>query len=108
MAARGVLRAAEGGRVTFWCPGCREAHVVGPNWTFNGDYERPTFSPSIRVTGVMVERDESGKWTGEWARGVDGKPLPQVCHSFVCGGQIEFLGDCTHALAGQTVLVVEG
>ena len=26
-----------------------------------------------------------------------------VCHSFVRAGQIEFLGDCTHEFAGQTV-----
>jgi hypothetical protein len=26
-----------------------------------------------------------------------------VCHSFVTDGRIQFLGDCTHALAGQTV-----
>lgn len=26
-----------------------------------------------------------------------------VCHSFVTAGRIEFLPDCTHALAGQTV-----
>ncbi|MGC4033677.1 MAG: hypothetical protein QM754_18485 [Tepidisphaeraceae bacterium] len=25
------------------------------------------------------------------------------CHSFVRDGQIEFLGDCTHELAGKTV-----
>ena len=29
-----------------------------------------------------------------------------VCHSFVSDGQWQFLGDCTHALAGQTVPVV--
>lgn len=27
----------------------------------------------------------------------------EVCHSFVRAGKIEFLGDCTHALKGQTV-----
>lgn len=26
-----------------------------------------------------------------------------VCHSFVFDGEIRFLGDCTHALAGKTV-----
>lgn len=103
MGARGVLRVAEGGRLLFWCPGCKEAHVVGPNWSFDGNYERPTFAPSIKVTGSQIERDEHGKWTGEWVLGPDGKPLPQVCHSFVREGQIQFLGDCTHALAGQTV-----
>ena len=31
------------------------------------------------------------------------EPVPFVCHSFVVNGQIQFLPDCTHALAGQTV-----
>jgi len=29
--------------------------------------------------------------------------IPSVCHSFVTDGRIQFLTDCTHALAGQTV-----
>lgn len=32
---------------------------------------------------------------------------PHVCHSFVRDGRIEFLSDCTHALAGQTVELSE-
>jgi hypothetical protein len=31
----------------------------------------------------------------------------RVCHSFVTDGKIQFLGDCTHALAGQTVELPE-
>ena len=27
----------------------------------------------------------------------------KVCHSFVTNGRIQYLGDCTHKLAGQTV-----
>lgn len=34
--------------------------------------------------------------------GRDGAP-PAICHSFVVDGQMQMLGDCTHALAGQTV-----
>ena len=92
------------GGLMFWCPACAYSHVVhaasdgwtGPTWTFNGDGDRPTFSPSILVT------------TG---RAVDpnfvleaGDP-PEVCHSFVTDGRIQFLAECTHALAGQTGLV---
>jgi hypothetical protein len=29
--------------------------------------------------------------------------MPKVCHVFIKAGMIQFLGDCTHALAGQTV-----
>lgn len=107
--ARDILRRAEGGRVAFWCPACREEHplrVEGdgpPKWGFNGDYERPTFTPSVLVTGLQSVNDEKGEWTGEYICGADGKPLPLVCHSFIADGQIQFLGDCTHALAGQTV-----
>jgi hypothetical protein len=109
MSARGVLRIGEGGRLLFMCPGCKEMHQVtvgdgpGPRWGFNGDYDRPTFTPSVLVRGHKVIRDEAGKWTGEWERDASGNPVPSVCHSFVRDGQIQFLGDCTHALAGQTV-----
>ncbi|MCC4296282.1 DUF6527 family protein [Aurantimonas coralicida] len=96
MGARGILRTVEGGNLLFWCPGCDGAHRVtvgegpGPRWGFNGDYDRPTFTPSVKVS-----------YPGPDA-GVDGAP-PAVCHSFVREGRIQFLGDCTHALAGQTV-----
>lgn len=106
---RGVLRVAEGGRLMFRCPGCDDLHQVltgkgaGPRWGFNGSYERPTFTPSVLVRGHKLVRDERGRWTGEWERDASGSPVPSVCHSFVTDGQIQFLGDCTHALAGQTV-----
>lgn len=96
MGKRGILRTVEGGKLLFWCPGCDGAHGVnvgdgpGPRWGFNGDYDQPTFTPSVLVS-----------YNGPDA-GVDGAP-PAVCHSFVRGGHIQFLGDCTHALAGQTV-----
>lgn len=96
MGARGVFRLAEGGRLLFWCPGCDGAHQVqvgdgpGPRWGFDGNYERPTLTPSINVT-----------YSGSDA-GRDGAP-PAICHSFVRDGQIQFLSDCTHALAGQTI-----
>lgn len=90
------LRSLEGGRVMFWCPGCDGAHQVGigegsgPRWGYNGNPDAPTFTPSVNVT-----------YNGPDA-GVDGAP-PAICHSFVTDGRIQFLGDCTHALAGQTV-----
>jgi len=74
-----------------------------PKWTFNGDYDRPTFTPSILVSGVQAEHDENGEWTGEFVCDEAGKPLPLCCHSLVTDGQIQFLGDCTHGLANQTV-----
>lgn len=106
------LRSLEGGRIAFRCPGCGDVHAVtvredgvhvSPAWGWNHDPVRPTFTPSIRVTGHKIIRDAAGLWTGEWERDAAGRPLPSVCHSFVTDGRIQFLGDCTHALAGQTV-----
>ena len=80
----------------FKCPGCKTTHYVqhgsdiGPNWGWNGCVDAPTFTPSVLVT---YNGADAGK---------DGAP-PAVCHSFVTDGRIQFLGDCTHALAGQTV-----
>jgi hypothetical protein len=82
----------------FTCPGCSQwdepgsslhgTHVVTTGWTFNGDVDKPTLSPSVLVTGKY--RDEERR-----------------CHSFVHDGRIQFLSDCTHNLAGQTVELPE-
>ena len=73
----------------FECPGCGASHHTR-GWQWNGSRDAPTLRPSILVT-----------YNGPDA-GVDGAP-PAVCHSFVTDGKIQFLADCTHALAGQTV-----
>lgn len=86
------------GRDTYhhqvWCPGCEDMHAwqtaAGPNpqgpvWDYNGDADRPTVSPSLRVTGG---------------------PHDTVCHSFIRDGVWEYLSDSTHHLAGQTVPMV--
>ena len=86
--------------VIIQCPACGHAHVPrtadandtypgaqpGPVWTFNGDMDKPTFSPSLLVTWGPPEN-----------------PRKNICHSFVTDGKIQFLTDCTHSLAGQTV-----
>lgn len=71
--------------VAFFCPGCRTIHCLSlgaatsPRWDWDGNVDAPTFMPSVLV----------------------GKPT--VCHSFIRGGQIHYLNDCTHAYAGQAV-----
>ncbi|HWK13245.1 MAG TPA: DUF6527 family protein [Rhizobiaceae bacterium] len=115
MGARGVLRTLGGGLVAFWCPGCKELHQVrvrpaeSPSWDFDGNYDRPTFSPSILVrSGHFVPGHKPGDscWctycAEDDAAGTPGFSCKQ-CHSFVRDGHIQFLGDCSHALAGQTV-----
>lgn len=68
------------------CPGCGDYHCYDNRWTFNGDMERPTFTPSMKST---YEHGEP--------------KITHVCHSFVTDGRIQFLSDCTHSMKGQTV-----
>ena len=78
------------------CPGCGWEHSFRVHaeywgregrdvWTFNGDYERPTF------TGSMLSQNPK---------------RTRICHSYLENGQWRFLGDCTHELVGQTVPMV--
>lgn len=76
-------------RVFIHCPGCHFKHslkveddLLGPKiHTFNGDYEKPTFSPSLL-------------WNFD----------PEIiCHSLIKDGMIQFLNDCTHELKNKTV-----
>jgi hypothetical protein len=88
------LRKCSDGALSFHCLGCKVSHGVfvdepGPNrpvWTWNGSMDAPTFQPSIRV---------------QWMYGEGNKQF--CCHSFITDGKIQFLADCTHSLAGQTV-----
>lgn len=104
------LRRLEGGYVAFVCPGCGRRHKLrvdgdgSPRWSFNGDLDRPTFTPSILARREEWTPPVMGENLAEWKRA----PWPQtkvmtICHSFVTDGRIQFLSDCTHALAGQTV-----
>lgn len=65
-------------------------------WTFNGDFERPTFTPSVLQT-----------WDVPSA--VEGEPpsRQERNHYFVTDGQLQFLSDSTHELAGLTVDCLE-
>lgn len=91
-----VLRLILDGTLQFDCPACGFPHHVWvdprrqPCWTWNGDMDRPTFHPSIRVQWSWSERFEE-----------------RCCHFFVRDGRIEYCSDSTHALAGQTVPMPE-
>ena len=57
-------------------------------WSWNGDTENPTLRPSILTHG----RNENGDW---------------ACHSWVNDGVAQFLDDCTHELAGQSLPLID-
>jgi hypothetical protein len=81
----------------FNCPGCGCDHgiwvpYVGAThatWEFNGNLDKPTVNPSILVNAGRLN------------------PTIHTCHSFIKDGMIQFLSDCTHELAGQTVELPE-
>lgn len=92
----------------FFCEGCKTHHGITtrkvdlkrltdedrksyvknkkPRWTFNGDYDKPTFKPSIHIK----------------ANPRKGKKIT-ICHSFITNGSIRYLGDCRHDLKNKTV-----
>jgi hypothetical protein len=82
--------------LAFCCPGCAAGgpdeyeglHMLPVNatenigkasWTWDGNLEEPTLSPSILSEGYCR------------------------CHSYLKKGVFHFLEDCTHPLAGQQV-----
>ena len=93
------------------CPGCqtlkqRNEHFVAihtfyieipdlnwsvrvPTWTWNGDRDRPTFTPSLKMSTTYYFDGET--------------PEDVVCHFYLTDGIFEFQGDSTHGLAGQKV-----
>ena len=93
-----VAQLATDGTALFYCPGCDSTHgvpVTGDRkWGWNGSLEAPTFTPSILVTypANPAAVEEFKEWRTE-----------RRCHSFVTDGRFQFLSDCTHGLAGQTV-----
>jgi len=99
------------GSAIFWCPACQMHHhfyvqpaTKTPVWEWNGSEEFPTVKPSIRVQGVVPITDE------EAARVFDGEriePRPLCCHSIITDGRIAYCDDCTHGMAGHTVLLPE-
>jgi hypothetical protein len=96
------LRRTETGH-SHWCPGCLEMHVIPDSWQFDGNLDRPTFAPSVTLSGKRRVFDANGRWTGEWIRDEAGNPIDYVCHYFLREGQLQFQNDCTHALRNQTV-----
>jgi len=80
----------------FFCPGYFCDHGVwinnknsfGARWDWNGDMDKPTFTPSLKIT---------------YPHWVDGVRIDDICHFFIRNGNIEYQGDCTHHLAGLTI-----
>jgi hypothetical protein len=76
----------------FTCPACKTNHLVpvvigapqpGAMWGWDGNEEKPTVTPSLRVFAL------------------DGQTT--ACHCNVTNGQIVYHGDSGHSLKGATI-----
>ena len=76
--------------LSFMCPGCEREHTIKLSdsaYRFNGDVDRPTVSPAIKVSGT------------------DKRSF--MCHSRIEAGKIYFLEGCSHKLNGHMVALPE-
>jgi hypothetical protein len=100
-----TLRRITGG-YAHWCPGCEEVHKLPDSWRFDGNLEKPTFTPSFKHEGIQ-RVFVNGEWTGEWKRDAKGNTIPYICHYILTAGVLNFCGDCSHALVGKSVPLPE-
>ena len=106
--AASVPDADKGESYWFWCNGCDTHHRYttklakgesGPVWQFSGTIERPTLTPSL----LCRWPDHRQCMPPDPCRKPDCPGKPNVCHLYVTDGEVRYLSDCTHALAGKTV-----
>lgn len=85
--------------LAIYCPVCKENHYIpadgvplknGSKWSFNGDYEKPTISPSINLHACNN----------------DGR-IVYRCHFYIKNGYIEYCSDCSHNMKNKTIELPE-
>jgi hypothetical protein len=80
------------------CPACDEPHqytLLQDNigWTFNHDYQKPSFYPSMRRSSNIPRTPEERTNRVEYT----------TCHYFLIEGRIDYCTDSPHHLAGKSV-----
>jgi len=91
----GLKEGYTAGGYSHYCPACKEMHAFateapqwnGARWSFDGNLECPTFNPSMNIRIGPYPKDGH----------------IEICHYFLKAGQIQYLCDCTHDMANQTV-----
>jgi hypothetical protein len=81
----------EGREIYFiYCPGCQQGHAIyTPPWFFDKNYEKPTFSPSVKN---FIRDSENNEVV--------------TCHFFLTEGRIHYCGDCPHEYSNQIIDLV--
>lgn len=85
------LRSASDGSHLHWCPACEEVHQLPKGWTFDGNVDCPTYSPSFKHW-----------WTDH---SVD-PPKERVCHYTLTKGVLHYYEDSTHTTRGPVALPI--
>ena len=80
----------------------------GPvKWAWDGNVQAPTFSPSVLVTCGHympgMPQPPNCPYCKDLEPGDKATDYCYRCHTFIKGGMVQFLGDCTHEFAGQTL-----
>lgn len=84
----------------FYCPACQCRHSIRvgkdvpesvPKWSFNGNREKPTFEPSLRV--LIPDNNPKDQWKTK-------------CHIIIKDGMIEYCADCPHSMASKTIQMI--
>lgn len=103
------LKRLADGTVLYRCP-CGDTHAINSTrWQVSGADEKPTFAPSVLIRSGHYAPREPGAAESCWCTYARENPEEKLpfgcyrCHSFVRGGMVEFLADCTHELAGKTL-----
>lgn len=78
---KGKLRVTEEGLAAY-CPACKSHHIFDSRWEHNGDFDKPTFNPSI----VVGAEDD-----------------PDKCHASLEDGIWIYWEDSKHEYAGMRV-----
>jgi hypothetical protein len=104
---------SDGSKGLSWhCEGCDDRHSIkhGPGgWAWNGNADKPTFTPSVLVRSGHHATGFTGScWctynAEQVAKGLEPSGYTcNICHTFITDGMVQFLSDCTHHLAGKTV-----
>jgi hypothetical protein len=64
-----------------YCLACKTYHLFDKRWTHNGDFDKPTFTPSMHVNAGQFDS----------------------CHSFLTDGVWHYCSDSKHEYAGRSL-----
>lgn len=101
--------------IWWYCAGCKTRHSIpinrtdGHNWEFNGNMDKPSVTPSVLN---RWGKDADPAWEEPIQEPNEATIDPDFtwsgrCHIFITNGLVQFLSDCTHKLAGQTLELPE-